>query len=101
MTKIITLSILMMCVTAPSRILPIFFLGDKELPPFLETLLHYIPFAILGALIFPGVLTATGDTFSSVAGALAALALGWFGRGVLVILTGGIVAAFIAGQIGL
>lgn len=97
MTKYILLAILMMLVTAPSRILPIFFLGGKKLPPFVEAFLDCIPYAALGALIFPGVLTATGDIKSSAAGALAALALGLLGRGPLVVLLGGIIAAYLAG----
>lgn len=99
MTKIMVLSLLMMCVTAPSRILPVFFLGDKKLPPFTESLLHYIPFAILGALIFPDVLTAADSIYSSAAGAIVALILAWRGKGILVVLTGGIFATFIASQI--
>lgn len=96
MTKVMILSVLMMCVTAPSRILPLFFLGERKMSPFVESLLHYIPFAVLGALIFPDVLTATGDVKTSVAGAVTALMLGWFGRGPLVVLAGGIAAAYLA-----
>lgn len=98
MTKIMILSVLMMCVTAPSRILPIFFLGERTLPPFVESLLHYIPYAVLGALIFPDVLTATGSVYSSAAGAITAIILGWYGRGILVVLFGGILATYITGQ---
>ena len=98
MTRIMILSLLMMSVTAPSRILPVFFLGDRKLPQFVEALLHYIPYAVLGALIFPDVLTATGNIYTSAAGAVTALILGWYGRGILVVLTGGILAAYVAGQ---
>ena len=49
MTRMMVISLLMMCVTAPSRILPVFFLGDRKLPSFAESLLHYIPYAVLGA----------------------------------------------------
>ena len=100
MTKVMVLSILMMCVTAPSRILPAFLLSDRKLPRFVESFLHYIPFAILGALIFPDVLHATGSAYSSAAGAMAALLLGLSGRGIIVILTGAIASAFIAAQLG-
>lgn len=98
MTKVMILSILMMCVTAPSRILPVFFLGERKLPPFAESFLHYIPFAVLGALIFPDVLTATGNICSSAAGAITAFLLGWSGRGILMVLTGGIISAFFVAQ---
>lgn len=97
MTRYMLLAVLMMLATAPSRILPILFLGGKKLPPFAEAFLDCIPYAALGALVFPGVLTATGDIRSSAAGALTALALGLLGRGPLVVLLGGIIAAYLAG----
>ena len=88
----------MMLVTAPSRILPVFFLSERKLPPFAEALLHYIPYAVLGALIFPDILTATGDIRSSAAGTIVAVILGWYGRGILTVLMGGILATFIVGH---
>lgn len=97
MTKYMLLAVLMMLVTAPSRILPIFFLGDRKLPSFVEEFLGYIPYAALGALVFPDVLTATGDIKSSAAGAVVAFTLGWLGRGPLVVLLGGILAAYLVG----
>ncbi|MDL2298119.1 AzlD domain-containing protein [Synergistaceae bacterium OttesenSCG-928-D05] len=96
MNTMFILFVCMMLVTAPSRILPLFFLGDRKLPPFVESLLHYIPFAVLGALIFPDVLAATGDLKSSLSGAIVAFALGWLGQGPLVVLAGGIAGAFLA-----
>jgi len=99
MTKVMVLSVLMMCVTAPSRILPVFFLGERKLPAFAESLLHYIPFAILGALIFPDILYASGNIYCSAAGAAAAFILAWTGRGILVVLAGGIFATFIVSQL--
>ena len=41
MSKIVFLSILMMCVTAPSRILPPFLLTGRRLPPFVSSVLNY------------------------------------------------------------
>lgn len=99
MTEYMLLSVLIMLVTAPSRILPILFLGGRKLPPFFEAFLGYIPYAALGALIFPDVLTATGDILSSTAGAAAAIALGWSGRGPLTVLCGGIIAAYLFGMV--
>lgn len=95
--KYLLLAVLMMLVTVPSRILPIFFLENRKLPIFIEAFLGYIPYAALGAMIFPGILTATGDFKSSAAGTLAAFALGWLGKGPLIVLLGGILAAYLAG----
>lgn len=85
---------LMVLVTAPSRILPAFFLGGRKLPAKADAFLNYIPYAVLGALIFPDVLNATGDAVSSAAGALAAVALGYANRGPLTVLTGAILVSF-------
>lgn len=91
---------MMALMTAPSRILPAFFLSGRKLPESVETFLNYIPYAVLGALIFPDVLTATGDLKSSAAGAAAALALGLWGRGPLTVLAGAIAAAFAVSAAG-
>ncbi|MDD4160431.1 MAG: AzlD domain-containing protein, partial [Synergistaceae bacterium] len=56
---------------------------------------YYIPYAVLGALIFPDILTASGSIYSSAAGAVTALILGWYGRGILAVLTGGILATYL------
>ncbi len=99
MTKIIILSVLMMLVTAPSRILPAFFLTGRKLPSFVESFLYYVPFTILGSLIFPDILNSTGNIYSSIAGAAMAFLLAWFGRGPLLVLTGAIFTAFIVSHI--
>ncbi len=96
MTKIMILSVLMMCVTAPSRILPVFFLG-KGFRPLLSHCCTFIP-TPSSEHIFPDVLTATGSIYSSTAGAITAIILGWYGRGILVVLVGGILATYITGN---
>ncbi|MDO5562815.1 MAG: AzlD domain-containing protein [Synergistaceae bacterium] len=96
MTKMVVLSIFMMLVTIPSRILPIFFLSDRKLPPVVNSFLYYVSYAVLGALIFPDILTSTGDILSSCAGAVTALILAWFGRDIIIVLAGGILASYLA-----
>ena len=100
MTKIIILSLLMMLVTAPSRILPAFLLAERKLPPFIKSFLHYVPYAILGSLIFPDILKSAGNIYSSVAGAIVAFILAWFGRSTLTVLLGAILAAFAISHFG-
>ena len=50
--------ILMAAVTFLPRIIPLLILRDRRLPPVLKRFLDAIPYAALGALIFPGVLDA-------------------------------------------
>ena len=100
MSKIVFLSILMMCVTAPSRILPPFFLTGRRLPPFVSSVLSNIPFAVIGSLVFPDILWATGDFKSSAAATVVAFLTGWFSGNILVVLPASIAAAFIVTQLG-
>lgn len=93
MSKIVVLSILMALVTVPSRVLPAFCLTDKKLPPFVESLLLYVPFAVLGALIFPDIIFSTGDIKSAVAGFAVAFLLGWREVNILIVLAASISAA--------
>lgn len=95
MDRILGVVLLMALVTYVPRMLPMVFLGDRELPPFWDSLFYYIPFAVLGALIFPGILGATGDLSSSLAGMAAAVALAWWGRNPVIVVFGAIAAAFV------
>ena len=99
MSKIIWLSILMMLVTAPSRILPPFFLSGRKLPPFISSMLAYMPFAVIGSLIFPDILASAGSFEASAAGAAAAFLAAWYSGNILVVMTAAISVAFIIGQI--
>lgn len=95
MDRVFLVVLLMALVTYVPRMLPMVFLGDRELPPFWDSLFYYIPFAVLGALIFPGILKSTGDVPSSLAGTAVALGLAWWGRNPIIVVFGAIAAAFV------
>ncbi len=63
--KIYLVIIFMAIVTYIPRVLPMFFLKIDKIPPKLKKFLYFIPYAALGALIFPGGLTALGNYTSS------------------------------------
>lgn len=66
----------MMLATYLPRLLPFTLLEGKTLPERLRRFLKLIPYAALGALIFPGILTATPQApLAGILGGLAALAL--------------------------
>lgn len=88
MSRALVTALLMALVTYLPRMIPLVLLGDRKLPPFWENLLRYIPYAVLGALIFPETLTSTGHFSSSLAGTVAALLLAWFGRGLIEVVFG-------------
>jgi len=48
-------------VTYLPRLLPAWFLRERELPPFLVAWLHYVPVAVLAALLVPSLLLQDGE----------------------------------------
>lgn len=85
----------MAVVTYIPRLLPFLFAGDKRYHPKVRQFLSYIPLAILGALIFPGVLSSTGDISSAVTGLIIAVWLAWRRAPLILVVVGSIVAAFL------
>jgi len=98
MTKLLLIVVLMALVTYLPRMLPMVLLGDVKMPLFLNTFLQFVPYAVLGALIFPAVLSSTGDTASSTAGALAAVLLSLLRLNIMLVVLGGIAGAFMWGM---
>ncbi len=77
-------------VTYLPRMLPFVLFKGKELPSFLQGVLKNVPFATLGALIFPGVLFIQDDIWYGLLGAAAAFLLAFFGVNVIVVVLGSI-----------
>ncbi|WP_213422292.1 AzlD domain-containing protein [Bhargavaea massiliensis] len=74
----------MAVVTYVPRAIPLTFLEGKELPPAVSGVLRNIPFAVLGALIFPAILYAQpDDLLFGVIGFASAALIGWLGGGVM------------------
>ncbi|MDZ5713053.1 AzlD domain-containing protein [Jeotgalibacillus haloalkalitolerans] len=81
----------MAIVTYIPRVLPLTVLEGKELPPFFQGVLKNIPYAVLGALIFPGILfIQPDDIWFGIAGAAAAFVLAFLGADVMVVVLGSI-----------
>jgi len=77
-------------VTFIPRMLPFIMFRGKELPPFLQGVLKNVPYATLGALIFPAVLYIQEDIWYGVMGALAAFVVAFLGANVIVVVMGSI-----------
>lgn len=99
MNRIILLCLLLTAVTAPCRYIPMLFMGNRKVPPFVNSLFYYIPYAVLGALVFPDILTSTGDMATAIVGAIAAFAVGLFSTNPMFSLLAAIAAAYAASQI--
>jgi branched-subunit amino acid transport protein len=89
--EIIWMIIGMGLVTYIPRMLPFVLFKGKELPPFIQGVLKNVPYATLGALIFPGILLIQkGDIWYGVLGAAAAFITAFLGANVIVVVLGSI-----------
>lgn len=87
----------MAIVTYIPRAFPLTFLEGKELPPVVSAILRNIPFAVLGALIFPAILyIQEGNILFGFIGAIVAFILAFLFQNVMVVVIGtvGILAVY-------
>ena len=102
------LSILIMAlVTYLPRMLPLVLFRKTIENQFIKSFLAYVPYAVLGAMTFPGILFSTSPDggFSLVyflgglVGMLAAMVLAYFNRGLLLVAVSSVVVAFITQEL--
>jgi len=82
----------MALVTYIPRVIPLLFLQNLKLPGPLQRFLGFIPYTILGALIFPGVFNSTGTLLPAVIGTLTAFILAWLELNIIFVVIGSIIA---------
>jgi len=85
----------MALVTYIPRMLPMVLLQDIKLSPFLNRFLKFIPYAAIGALVFPGLLYSTGSTASALAGGLVSAILAFFRLNLMLVVLGGIAGVYL------
>ena len=95
--RFLTYLLVMAGVTYLIRMLPLAAIRGRVRSVFLQSFLYYVPYAVLGAMTFPAVFSATGSWFSALAGTLAALVLGWMEKGLLTVAAVACAVAFAAG----
>ncbi|HYK73547.1 MAG TPA: AzlD domain-containing protein [Pseudoneobacillus sp.] len=88
--EIVWMIIGMGLVTYLPRMLPFVLFRGKELPSFLQGVLKNVPFATLGALIFPGILLIQEDIWYGILGAAAAFLTAFLGANVIVVVVSSI-----------
>ena len=86
-------------VTYLIRMLPLAAIRSKVKSSFVRSFLYYVPYAVLGAMTFPAVFSATGSLTASAIGAAVALVLGWMGKSLLTVAAAACVAALAAGML--
>lgn len=91
--------LVMAVVTYLIRMLPLAAFRGRVKSVFLQSFLYYVPYAVLGAMTFPAVFESTGSFVSALCGTLAALALSWFGKGLLTVAAAACAVAYLAGLV--
>lgn len=93
-TKMIIAVILMAVVTYIPRALPIVVFRRKLKSRFWHSFLYYVPYAVLGAMIFPGIVYSTGNAYSAMAGMAVALVLAFLNKGLMKVALGAILTVY-------
>ena len=84
-------------VTYLIRMLPLAAIRGNVKSRFVQGFLYYVPYAVLGAMTFPAIFSATGNWMTSLAGTVVALVLGWMEKSLLTVAALACVTALLAG----
>ena len=84
--------IVMAAVTYLIRMLPLTVFRKEIKSRFVRSFLHYVPYAVLGAMTFPDVLYATGSLWTALCGLIVAVVMAWRGRSLLSVAIGACLA---------
>ena len=91
----LTVVAIMAIFTYLPRFIPLTFYRKKITSPYLLSVLYYLPYAVLGALTFPGILNATPHMWESLFGGLACLFCAYREKGLVFFAIMGIVVSYI------
>ena len=83
--KLVAAVAVMAVVTYVIILIPLTFFRKKITNPYIKSFLNFVPYAVLGAMTFPDVFSATGSTASAIVGTVAAFALAYMGKGLLTV----------------
>lgn len=89
----------MAVITYLIRVIPFAAVRGKIKSPFINSVLYYIPYAVLSAMTFPAIFYATGNTVTSIVGTVVALVMAYFDLPLIVVALASSASAFVAGLI--
>ena len=99
-TLTICLYILVMAgVTYIIRMLPLAFFRRKIRSRFFRSLLYYLLYAVLSAMVIPSVFSSTGSILTATVGLVVAVILAWLERSLIVVALGASAAAYLTGLV--
>jgi branched-subunit amino acid transport protein len=82
-------------VTYLIRMLPMVIFKKKIESRFIKSFLYYVPYAVLGAMTFPAIFTATASVYSAMAGTIVAILLSLKEKGLLTVALSACAAVYI------
>ena len=98
MNSYLLIGVLVMAVfTYLPRMLPLTFFRKEITSPFIQSLLYYVPYAVLSALTFPSIFYATGNIYSAIAGCIIAIYFAYKGKGLIFVAGVAMISAYIVG----
>lgn len=97
--KILIYTGIMAAVTYLIRMLPLTFFRKKIENKYFLSFLHYVPYAVLGAMTFPAILYSTSSLYSALIGLAVAAALAYMKKGLTTVALISSLAVFIAEKI--
>lgn len=97
---VISIYILTMAlVTYLIRMTPFVLFRKKIKSAFIKSLLYYLPYAVLSAMVIPAVFSSTGNLITALAGLTAAIILSLCKRSLIVVALGSVVTVYVTGLI--
>lgn len=94
--KLLIYIAIMMLVTYALRALPLLLFRKEIKSVFVRSFLHYVPYAVLGAMTFPAILYSTGSVMTAAAGLAVGLVLSFMEKSLLTVAIFSCVAVFAA-----
>jgi len=82
-------------VTYLVRAVPFVAFRKKIQSKFIRSMLYYLPYAVLTAMVLPGVFYSTGSIITAAAGFVVALVLAYWGRSLIIVALGASVAVYL------
>lgn len=77
------------------RVIPFALVRGKIKSQFVNSILYYMPYAVLSAMTFPAIFVATGDAVTSLVGTIIALVMAFFDLPLIAVALGACTGAFL------
>ena len=91
--------LVMAAVTYLIRMTPFVLFRKKIKSRFIRSLLYYLPYAVLSAMVIPGVFSSTGSVITAGVGLAVACLLAFLDRSLIIVALGASAAAYITGLV--